>query len=286
MQLAQGCDDALDLCQTGHPHVADQKLLYIRLSLYPSPTFSTNSTRESASPDSQVGYPDQVPTAKLMWESKRKLSNMRNPGFRAVFAIVTALLMASTPVQAGPVVFSDVIQALGNLQNPPELRLSSAWKYDGRIGSITGTQQSSEPLKRLGARSIEIPARSNSTSANGVPGSLLAGLAIIPNWQQPTTEQINSSSVQGTVCDCGEIIIAGGGFPKWPLLFLAAIPLFFIHHGDHIETPAPTPTPTPPVTAPVPEPASLLLLGTGLAAFGVYLRRRKVKNSVTKNQTT
>lgn len=209
---------------------------------------------------------------------------MRNPVLRAVFAILTALLLSSTSVQAGPVVISEVIQVLGNLQNPPKLRVSGAWKYDGRISSVTSTQQSSESLKRLGARLIEIPATPNSTPANG-PGSLLAGLAIIPDWQQPTTEQIMLGSVQGTVCDCGEIIIAGGGFPKWPLLFLAAVPLFFIHPGDNSETPVPTLTPTPPATAPVPEPASLLLLGTGLAAFGVRLRRRKIKNLVTKNQT-
>ena len=209
---------------------------------------------------------------------------MRNPGLRAVFAILTALLMSSTPVQAGPVVINEVIQTLVNLRNPPKLKLSSVSKYDGKISWETGEHRSFESLKRLGAKSIEIPA-TNSTPANG-PSSLFAGLVIIPDWQQqPTTEQIRSGSVQGTVCDCGEIIIAGGNFPKWPLLFLAAVPLFFIP-GDHIETPlAPTPTPAPPVTAPVPEPASLLLLGTGLAAFGVRLRRRKVKNLVTKNQT-
>lgn len=204
---------------------------------------------------------------------------MTNPRLRAVSSILSCLLMASVPVQAGPVVISDVIQVVGNLQTSPELRLNGDRKSDGRI-------------------STEFPATSKSTPANGVPGSLFAGIAIIPDFQNPSIEQIRSGSVEGTVCDCGELIIAGGGFPKWPLLFLAGVPLFFIHPNDDIEihastqplafVTAPTPpatAPTPPATAPIPEPVSLLLLGTGLAACGVRLRRRKIKNLLTKNQT-
>jgi hypothetical protein len=79
--------------------------------------------------------------------------------------------------------------------------------------------------------------------------------------------------------------VPGGGWPKWPLLFLAAIPFFFIHGCDNCETPPPPQTPPP--TPEVPEPASLLLLGSGLAAFGAGLRRRYAKGKLaTQPQTT
>jgi hypothetical protein len=98
---------------------------------------------------------------------------------------------------------------------------------------------------------------------------------------------VDQGDVEGTICDCGEITVPGGGFPKWPLLFLAAIPFFFIHGCDHCEDPTPPTTPTPPGTPEIPEPASLLLFGSGLAAFGAGLRRRYAKGKLeTQLQTT
>jgi hypothetical protein len=100
-------------------------------------------------------------------------------------------------------------------------------------------------------------------------------------------EDIEEGEVEGTICDCGEIFIAGGAFPKWPLLFLAAVPVVFIHDCEDCDkqteaSPTPTPpsipTPTPTPTTPTPEPASLLLFGSGLLAAGAGLRRRYGKS--------
>jgi hypothetical protein len=81
------------------------------------------------------------------------------------------------------------------------------------------------------------------------------------------------------------------GFPKWPLLFLAGIPLFFIHGGDSstppiVSPPVVIPTPLPPPVTPTPEPAALLLFGTGLVVLGARLRRRYKTDSRGKGELT
>jgi hypothetical protein len=119
--------------------------------------------------------------------------------------------------------------------------------------------------------------------------ALLAGFPVVQDPQKLDVEVVEEAEVEGTICDCGDILVAAGGFPKWPLLFLAAVPLAFINQHDCEEcndsTPTPTPTPTPTVTptpsntpTPTPEPASLILLGTGLMAAGAGLRRRRNRN--------
>ena len=214
---------------------------------------------------------------------------MRNRAFSPIAAILSILLLAGTPAKAGPVALSEVVQVLSSHLSQSELRLrsvpqNSATLASGVKGSVQyGVKQSTDDNSDI-RQAIGAPTSS--------PDSLFSGVLIGTGAQQIGVDIIDQGDVEGTVCDCGEITVAGGGFPKWPLLFLAAIPLFFIHGSDDSHTPdstpnpTPTPTPTPistptPPNAPqVPEPASLLLFGTGLAAFGAGFRRRYARGKL------
>ena len=216
---------------------------------------------------------------------------MMSRAYRPTAAILAILLLSGVPTHAAPVAISEVIQVLGSYQNPPELRLrgvsqgvnSSLDDGDGASAVASSAQQSAAG---------DIIENSDPTVGEVVGGSvitgdanetLLAGVAVSAD-PQGGVDVVDQGDVEGTICDCGEITVPGGGWPKWPLLFLAAIPFFFIHGCDDCETP--TPPATPPGTPEIPEPASLLLFGSGLAAFGAGLRRRYAKGKLAQPQNT
>ena len=214
---------------------------------------------------------------------------MMSRAFRPIAAILAILLVTGAPTQAAPVAISQVIQVLGSYQNPPELRLRSVSQS---TNSLVDEGEGPSPVASASQESAagdtgEIPDTSvPGEITNDTTDTLLAGVAVSAD-PQAGVDVVDQGDVEGTICDCGEITVPGGGWPKWPLLFLAAIPFFFIHGCDDCETPTPPTTPTPPGTPEIPEPASLLLFGSGLAAFGAGLRRRYAKGKLQAQlQTT
>lgn len=182
--------------------------------------------------------------------------------FRPTAALLCILLLTSTHASAGPVVIHQVIQVLSVNQSPVSLRLQNTHQTPGPVaaGISTGTK--------------------TTLDTSDTPGSVISGVSVVQD-QQTGIEVIGNEEVDGTICDCGEILIAGAGFKKWPLFLLAAVPLIFIPWNNP-ETPTPTPLPTPtisftPQSQPVPEPATVFLLGSGLVAVGAGLRRRRAR---------
>ena len=197
---------------------------------------------------------------------------MMSRAFRPTVAILSILLLSGVPTYAAPVAIREVIQVMGSYQNPPELRLRSV--SQGESAAVEGEGPSPIASAAQESAAGDVVELADTTTADASSGdTLLSGVAVSSD-PQTGVDVVDQGDVEGTICDCGEITVPGGGFPKWPLLFLAAIPFFFIHGCDDCETPPPsTPTPTPEI----PEPASLILFGTGLAAFGARLRKRRTK---------
>ena len=191
---------------------------------------------------------------------------------RLICITLCILFLTSVPALAEPVRINQVVQTLTSSQGTPDLRLNNLISQD--------------PVQKSGVQ----PGGPQKENGPGTQGgikteSVISGVTITGEGKTIGVETIDEGDVEGSICDCGDILVAGGAFPKWPFLFLAAVPLAFIHDCEdcnNISTPTPTPTPpttpTPTPTPPsVPEPASLFLFGTGLAAAGAALRRRYSK---------
>ncbi|HEX5886208.1 MAG TPA: PEP-CTERM sorting domain-containing protein [Pyrinomonadaceae bacterium] len=193
---------------------------------------------------------------------------------RRLCAALCVFLLTAAPALADPVRIHRVVQTVNNSTGTIDVRLNTLLSQDPIAPGTSGSTQ------QTGSRNETAPASQGETKTD----SVLSGVTVAPQGQQLGLDIIEEGEVEGTICDCGEILIAGGGFPKWPLLFLAAVPLVFINDCESCNNnPSSTPTPGPPSSptpTPTPEPASLLLFGTGLLAAGAGLRRRYTKSKL------
>jgi hypothetical protein len=193
-----------------------------------------------------------------------------------VLPAMLVVLLTAAPALAEPVKFNQVVQTLSRTQGVVDLRLNTL----------------AQDPKKDGPKGETVAKTTGPTQTDSKTEAVISSVVVTGEGKTIGVEEIEDGEVEGTICDCGEIFIAGASFPKWPFLFLAAVPIVFIDRdSDEQPTPTPppnsTPTPTPTPTAtptPTPEPASLLLFGTGLLAAGAGLRRRYAKSKIKEDQ--
>jgi PEP-CTERM motif len=194
---------------------------------------------------------------------------------RKAMALAGIFVLMFQTATAGPVLVKDVFQRVNSLQGLADLQLRDVSQQQG-AGSKT--------------------AKVDSSSQTGITTEAL--LSTVNGETPKIGVEVEDAIVEGTVCDCGEILLPAAGFPKWPLLFLAGIPLIFLGHDDcesckpttcltcetvTFSNPTPTPIPSPSIdlrsVEPIPEPTSLLLFGTGLLAVAGGMRRKYARKN-------
>jgi hypothetical protein len=239
------------------------------------------------------GFPQGVASKKVIIMQQLQLTKggrphtMKHQAIRPFALMLSVLLIAAVPAQAGTISFGDVI-ALATVNGQSgrqtiDLRLRSVSQQGGGTTAASRDRQISS-----GGNNSQNPGTAQTPTATAPTGSAdtsITGTTVAV--QQPGSVQVETielGDIQGTICDCGEIPgLPGGGFPKLPFLALAGIPLLFLGGGDGDIPPEVLPPPPTPVPPQVPEPATLLLLGSGLAALGAGARRRRAARSGDKH---
>ena len=215
---------------------------------------------------------------------------MKNINFRVLLSAIcmASVLAGFTKISAGPVRFNDVVQIVNARPGKAEMGTFSRLRVAGDYTFLFSSDDDDDDKKKKD----------------------------VPVQDDRVITETRTDIVADDFCDCEEDI-KRGGFPKWALLGLAAIPIIFLLiHDDDDDTPTPTKTPTgtptktptgsptgtptgsptPSVTPtpkitpsptppePVPEPMTILLFGTGLASIGLAARRKFGKKGDSQDE--
>lgn len=202
-----------------------------------------------------------------------ELSNIGSRLILNLVAVLGVFLLTAVPALADTVRINQVVQTLSTSQGTPNLKLN--------------TLVSQDPAPSKGPTQGGPRTDPATAPSGGKTESIISGVTILAEGQSLGVDITQEGEVEGTICDCGDILIAGGAFPKWPFIFLAGVPFIFIDECTTCdENPASTPTPTPPSNpTPTPEPASLLLFGSSLLVAGAGLRRRYARGKVQEQKS-
>jgi PEP-CTERM motif len=211
---------------------------------------------------------------------------MRHHALRPVAMVLSVLFLAAVSAQADTIQLAGVTQVAGERgRQSVELQLRSVSQDASAAVSSNGSSSAAQSSQ--GGSSAAAPSSGGAPSA---PSSITAsgGASAPQQGGSGQVETIDLGDVTGTICDCGEIALPVGAFPKWPLLALGGIPFLFFG-GEDVPVPPfqpPPPPPPPPTPEPIPEPTTLLLFGTSLLALGAGVRRQRRARKQDEQATT
>ncbi|HEV2911681.1 MAG TPA: PEP-CTERM sorting domain-containing protein [Pyrinomonadaceae bacterium] len=195
---------------------------------------------------------------------------MKNRAFHAVALTVSLLLMVAVPAQASPVQIGEVIQVISGSQR-------------------SGGQNASVELRFLAQDDLASSGTATASGAGSSGAGASSSSGVVASVQDPAEGGLVQTEVTEDIgveeCECGDFPIAVAGFPKWPFIPLVGLVCLV---PDLCTNGKCKPGPNQDANCQeivcttncgqVPEPASLLLFGSGIAALGASIRRRRAQS--------
>ena len=123
---------------------------------------------------------------------KKTLPNRERTN-RVLPATLVVLLLTAAPALAEPVKFNQVVQTLTSTQGVIDLRLNTL----------------AQDPKKDGAKGESVAKANDPKQTDGKTESVISSVVVTGDGKTIGVEEISDGEVEGTICDCGEIFIAG-----------------------------------------------------------------------------